>query len=408
MKVKVIGAGPGDPGMLTRRACEAVAAADRVYTSDHMLKLVEKLTDRGEVRSVGDTLEIIRRSAGSGETLAVVASGDTGFYSIASLIRRDAPPTVDVEFLCGISSMQYFSAACGFGYEEMKLVSLHGREGSLVPFVCYHRRVFALTGGAASAQELLKELCRYGLGNVKVYAGERLSMADETITEGTASELSERGFDPLTVLILVNESPRDPEATLSDRDFVRGKAPMTKGAVRELSLSWLEIRPTETVWDVGAGTGAMTCAMAQRARESFVFAVEKEQEAVETVRRNMDRLGIRNIQLVCGEAPAELEHFPAPDRVFVGGSSGNLNAILDLVFRKNRSARVLITAVTLETLSEAVSALKERGTEPEVRCVNVADARALGRYHLMKAENPVYLIRNGRPAKDEEGPCDEG
>ena len=122
MKVKVIGAGPGDPGMLTRRAREAIAAADRVYTSDHLLKLVEKLTDRGEVRSVGDTLELIRRSAGSGETLAVVASGDTGFYSIASLIRRDAPPAVEVEFLCGISSMQYFAAACGFGYEEMKLV----------------------------------------------------------------------------------------------------------------------------------------------------------------------------------------------------------------------------------------------------------------------------------------------
>lgn len=408
MKVKVIGAGPGDPGMLTRRAREAIAAADRVYTSDHLLKLVEKLTDRGEVRSVGDTLEIIRRSAGSGETLAVVASGDTGFYSIASLIRRDAPPAVEVEFLCGISSMQYFAAACGFGYEEMKLVSLHGREGSLVPFVCYHRHVFALTGGAASAQELLKELCRYGLGDVKVYAGERLSMEDENITEGTASELSERDFDPLTVLILVNESPRDPEKTLSDGDFVRGKAPMTKEAVRELSLSWLEIRPAETIWDVGAGTGAMTCAMAQRARESFVFAVEKNPEAVETVRQNMDRLGIRNIQIVCGEAPAELEHFPAPDRVFVGGSSGNLNAILDLVFRKNRNARVLITAVTLETLSEAVFALNERGKEPEVRCVNVADARPLGRYHLMKAENPVYLIRNVRSVKNEEGTCDEG
>ncbi|MCI7679413.1 MAG: hypothetical protein MSS48_04275, partial [Clostridiales bacterium] len=99
----------------------------------------------------------------------------------------------------------------------------------------------------------------------------------------------------------------------------------------------------------------------------------------------MDRLGIRNIQIVCGEAPAELEQIPAPYRVFVGGSSGNLNASLDLVFRKNRYGRVLFTAVTLETVSGAVSALYDRGKEPEVRCVIVADDRPLGRYHLMKA-----------------------
>ena len=169
---------------------------------------------------------------------------------------------------------------------------------------------------------------------------------------------------------------------------------MTKEAVRELSAFELGIMPGETVYDIGAGTGAMTCTLALRARENFVYAIEKDREAFEIAGNNMKRLGIKNIKLVFGEAPSdEMKDFPPADKVFVGGSSGNLREIVTLVLRKNPKAEILVTAVTMETITEAFALFKGMGMEISSRLVSVSDAHKLGRYHLMRAENPVYLIK---------------
>ena len=82
------------------------------------------------------------------DRVCVAASGDVGFYSIATTIRKNLDAGVDIEFISGISSFQYFTARLNIGYEDIKLVSLHGRNGNIVPFVSYNKIVFTLTGGS--------------------------------------------------------------------------------------------------------------------------------------------------------------------------------------------------------------------------------------------------------------------
>ena len=98
----------------------------------------------------------------------------------------------------------------------------------------------------------------------------------------------------------------------------------------------------------------------------------------------------------CGEAPSALDMFPAPDKVFIGGTSGNLRGIIERALAGNENAVIVVTAVTLETLSEAGKVMGELGLTAETVCANISAAQKLGKYNLMKAENPVYIIKGVR------------
>ncbi len=400
MKVRVTGMGPGAAVLLTAEAEKAVREADIVLTSARLEEQLRTLNSRVEVMGVSETIAYIREHKDENMTVCAAASGDTGFYSIAGTISRQLSGEVDVEFICGIGSLSFFTARLQTGYEDLKLISLHGKAGSIVPYVCYNRRVFALTGGAIKAHDVAGELTAAGLGHVMLHIGENLSLPDERIVCGHAEKLAGMRFEDLAVVLVENDSPADPYRTLKDSDFVRGKVPMTKEAVRNLVVMALAIAPDDVVYDIGAGTGSVTCAMALRARNSFVCAIEKEKEAAALIRENMEKLGIRNIRLYEGTAPEGMENFPPADKVFIGGSSGNLRQIAEAALSRNEKAVLVITAVTLETLTEAVQVCRDLGLSSEILCANISAAQKLGRYHLMKAENPVYILKGERRVEE--------
>ena len=393
MNVTVVGAGPGSPELFTGKMKKAVSEADLVLTSERLVHDMKLLNVNAKACGIKETLEYIDEKADSEERLCVVASGDTGFYSIASTIARQAGKGVTVERICGISSMQYFAAVTDHGYETMKLVSLHGRGSSIVPFVCYNKSVFALTGGALKASDIVRELADKEMDHVQVFIGENLTMESERIVQGKPSELAQLEFDDLAVMIVDNPEAADSNMVLRDEDFIRGKVPMTKETIRCIAAAELAIKPGDVVYDVGAGTGAMTCTMALAANESFVYALEKKAEAVELVHANMKNLGIYNIDLKSGSAPEAMEGFPPADKVFIGGSCGNLREIVERVLAANEAAVIVITAVTLETLSEAQVLFKSLELKTDIKCINISKAEKLGRYDLMKAENPIYILR---------------
>ena len=86
--------------------------------------------------------------------------------------------------------------------------------------------------------------------------GENLGTPDEKIHFGTAQELAGQAFASLSVLLVehaVHPERRTPG--LPDEAFIRGEVPMTKQEVRAAALAKLAVRPADTLWDVGAGTG---------------------------------------------------------------------------------------------------------------------------------------------------------
>ena len=181
-----------------------------------------------------------------------------------------------------------------------------------------------------------------------------------------------------------------------DDAFLRSQVPMTKQEVRAAALGKLAVRPTDTVWDVGAGTGSVSVELALAARLGRTYAVECQEEACDLIRANRQRLGAWNLTLIPGKAPEALVDLPAPDAVFIGGTKGNMESVLDAVLGKNPNARICIAAIALETLSAAVTALTARGLTAEVTQIGVSRTKTAGKLHLLMANNPVFLITGHR------------
>lgn len=392
-RVALVGIGPGSSGGMTGEARQAIREADCLIGARRMLEAVRRDGQTVcEAVAAGDIVQCIRARRDC-RRFAVVLSGDTGFFSGA---RRLLPLLADCEtrVLPGLSSMQTLCARMGTSYEDVVPVSLHGRDGDIVPDVWQNRRVFALVGGPEGMADLCCTLTEAGLGQVRVTAGERLGYPEERLTAGTAAELAERSFDPLSAALIENDHARPFSPGLPDEEFQRGEAvPMTKREVRCCALSRLELTADSVCWDVGAGTGSVSIEMALLARRGKVFAIEKNESALALLAENRRKFHVSNLEVVSGRAPEACRELPAPTHVFIGGSAGNLREIVSLVLEKNPAARLVMTAVTLESAAEMTGVMKAFGfTEAEAVCLNAARSRAAGPYHLMTAQNPVYIF----------------
>ena len=389
-KVYLIGVGMGNVGTLTLEALEAIRSCTLLVGAP---RLLEPWREEKTVLPLIRPEEIAAAVAEHDGPAAVLFSGDSGFFSGANRLR---PLLVgrNIVTLPGISSLSYFCAKLGLPWQDVFVVSAHGRRHNAAGEIQCHRWTFVLTGGATRAGDLCQDLCRRGFHSVRVWVGERLSYPDERIVTGTAEELAGASFGDLAVVLAYNPFPvvrtwRGPG--FPDEFFQRGKTPMTKSEVRALALCKLRLERDSVVWDVGAGTGSVAVECALAAPAGRVYAVERDETALELLAANRERLGASNLTVVPGTAPEVLEDLPAPDRVFLGGSGGHLKEILDVVFRKNPVAWVVCTAVTLETVGEAAQAFAALEGAEMVQLA-VTRTRAAGRYHLMDAQNPVWLF----------------
>ena len=216
--------------------------------------------------------------------MSVLVSGDVGFFSAAGRLRGQLAPYGDVRLVCGLSSMQYFCAKLGVSYDDACVRSLHGRAGSILGAVSYHKKTFVLTGGENTAPKVCKTLADAGLGGLTVHLGENLGAADERIQTGTAGTLAAEACGNLAVLLIEHPDAVNAYEPVRDDMLTRAKVPMTKEEVRWVSVSRLAVQPRDTVWDVGAGTGAVTLELARKASDGLVYAVERKPEAVALLR----------------------------------------------------------------------------------------------------------------------------
>jgi precorrin-6Y C5,15-methyltransferase (decarboxylating) len=271
----------------------------------------------------------------------------------------------------------------------------------VVSAVQSHSRTFLLTGGTFRVEDVCKILSQAGLGALQARAGERLSYGEERIVSATVEELSRDSFADLAVLLVDNPSPVQPifqAPGLPDDAFLRGKVPMTKEEVRALAVSKLRLCSRDTLWDVGAGTGSVSVESALCLSEGRVYAVERKAEACELIRSNREQFHLTNLYLVEGEAPQALAQLPTPDSVFIGGSSGALRDIVGTALEKNPAVRIVCSAITLETVQEALCAIRHFGfQDTEIVQVSISRSASVGSYHMMRAENPVYLISMEKP-----------
>ena len=399
-EVSIVGLGPGAECAQTGEVREAIRTADCLIGAKRMLSAVAApgrlCMEAIAPEAIADAIAAHPACA----RFAVIMSGDTGFFSgTKKLLPRLADCRVRV--LPGLSSLSVLCARLGVSYEDVVPVSLHGRTHDIVSDVRRHARVFALVGGEDGMAELCRRLRDAGLGDVRVSVGERLSYPDEAVTCGTAAELCGHTFAPLSVALLENPAPSAVTPGLPDELFLRAQepghvVPMTKSEVRAVCLSKLALPENAVCWDVGAGTGSVSVEMALQAPKGRVYAIERNETALALIAANRASFGLENLEVICGTAPEACAGLPAPTHVFLGGTAGNLHAILQTALEKNPQVRIVAAAVTLESAA-ALTACMAEFSKAECVQVQVSRAKPAGPYHLMQAQNPVFLftLQNG-------------
>jgi precorrin-6Y C5,15-methyltransferase (decarboxylating) len=240
-----------------------------------------------------------------------------------------------------------------------------------------------------------------------------LGGSEERIQTFPAKELVEQEFAPLNVVVLLRcerQQPPNlenlPALGLPDHSFFSfGDRPglMTKREIRLLVLGELSLQPGQVIWDIGAGTGSVSIEIARLFPQSQIYAVEQTAAGTALIQQNCDRFQVNNVTSIHGTAPDVLQNLPNPNRIFIGGSGGNLGEILDFCAQRITPEGVIVLA--LATLERLTTALLWRDQLSQTQCwqqhllqVQLSRSVPVGSLTRFTPLNPVTLLTLSRTA----------
>jgi precorrin-6Y C5,15-methyltransferase (decarboxylating) len=399
-KVHIIGVAPEGASSLLPEARRLVDRAGVVFGGKRLLDMFPSLS--GEKIAIRNNLtevtELIKRNLGR-KRMVVLASGDPNFYGIASYLTGKLGKDV-LEIMPNVSAMQVAFARIKEGWEDAVLVSVHSRPiGDIVEMVRSNRKVGIFTDDEHTPATIARVLLEHGVDGYRAYVCQNLGSKDEEVVATDLPGLRQVKASSLNVLILLREKPETkPRQILGipDGEFHQRRPKeglITKQEVRAVSLAKMNLSDESMVWDIGAGSGAISVEASFLARKGRVFAIEKNEKDITIIKKNLRKFQVTNVEVVPAFAPDGLENLPHPTAVFIGGSGGRMEEILDLVSRKLKAGgRIVINIVALEHLSVAINALQARGFVPEVTLVNIARSTSIRELTRLEALNPVFVI----------------
>lgn len=400
-EIFIVGIGMGNVGGITLEARQMIESCGAIAGAGRMLELVDhfnfsnppKLLAAYQPEKIKAWAEEIEE-----KRIAILLSGDVGFYSGAKQFQG-VFHKAQLHYIPGISSVVYFCSKLQLPWEDVCLASLHGRTCNAIQLIQRNPKTFFLLSGAHGLQTLSEKLKYYHLEQVLLHVGQRLSYANEKIQTLQVEEWDERQWeggqwDNLLVVLVENPNAKDyVQLSIADADFIRDQVPMTKQEVRTVAIGKLGLTKDAVVYDIGAGSGSVAIEIALQSPYIQVYAIEKEPLACAVLEKNRQKFAADNVEIQKGFAPDRLADLPAPTHVFIGGSSGKMQEILQEIFGKNPRAKVVLDTVSLDTLNAILNLAKQhRDWQLDVTQLQVAKARQLGNYQMMMGQNPVYVI----------------
>ena len=180
---------------------------------------------------------------------------------------------------------------------------------------------------------------------------------------------------------------------IDDTEFIRGDVPMTKQEIRVLTLAKARITADACVADIGAGTGSITVEAALLAQRGKVFAVERKLEAIELIKRNVEKFSVANVEIIRAQAPDGLNDLPELDAAIVGGTGGQLDEILSALDTKLKvGGRIVVNAVTIQNVAKTLDWFNARGWTLDACQIQITRLRHVGQLDINQALNPVWIV----------------
>lgn len=389
--VTIVGVGLGNKSYITYDAMKTIENSQIIIGTKRLIDTFVKKDIEVIDISIGIDKVIDYININYNKNITVLSSGDVGFYSIASTLKERLNQNIDIEFMSGISSLQYFCSKLKIKWSDIALLSMHGRDEELISTVRTNSKTFVLTGGKNSINYILSLLSKNRLDNLFIHIGENLSYSDEKITSGEVNQLINKKFSSLSVMIVENLKPINIVTSgIPDAYFIRGNVPMTKEEVRAITISKLQLSKEHIVYDIGAGTGSISIECALHVKK--VYSIDFNENSIRLIESNKNKFGLNNIEVIKGKAPEILDHLPPPDRVFIGGSSKNIKDIIKLVLSKNPNVRIVINSIMIETLTQALDYLTQLNYSTDIVQVSISKLEPISYGHMLVPQNPVFIL----------------
>jgi precorrin-6B C5,15-methyltransferase / cobalt-precorrin-6B C5,C15-methyltransferase len=295
----------------------------------------------------------------------------------------------------------------GESWEDVEVVSLHGgvrsqRPSQWLQVVRSFSRVALFTDPHHHPAWIAEQLLEAGMGERSLIIGEDLGLPTENIRHMSLEEARSSTFSSLNIVVVAAEgtdrrlgSPVEglPVFGLQESVFEHDAGMITKKEVRAVVLARLQLKPGLIMWDIGAGSGSVGIEASRIARLRQVFAVEKNLERYEALKQNVKVLGAHAVEPMYGSIHDVIDHLPEPDRVFIGGSGGELRGLLSRVAERLQPAgRVVQTVVALDTLETIRSFWREKPVELDITQLQVNRSTAIGDSLRFEALNPIFIV----------------
>jgi len=313
---------------------------------------------------------------------------------------------------CYFSSIQLAFSRLKTPWQDAELISLHGRSReALIKLLKQGQKKIALLTDAINCPSAIASLflslelpVTYSF-----YICENLGAETEKISHFPPeqlielSKLNKNDFAALNVLILLRELQQDdlnlsqlPLIGLPDSSFLSFRdrpSLITKKEIRLSILGELSLQPNQIVWDIGAGTGSVSIEIARLCSSSKIFAIEKSSMGTSLIAKNCQRFALNNITNINGKAPSTLLDLPNPDRIFIGGSGGNISDILYTCSHKlNDQGLIVMTFATIEYQIQAINWLAQNNWKYRLLQLQISRSTPISHLTRFSPLNPVTVI----------------
>ncbi|MEA5508172.1 precorrin-6y C5,15-methyltransferase (decarboxylating) subunit CbiE [Crocosphaera sp. UHCC 0190] len=413
--IKVVGIGLNGQESLTENCRKITENADLLVGSDRHLSYfpnhpAKKLILNNFIEDI-NTLKQIYQSY---QSVVILVSGDPLFFGLGRLLLEHFEPE-NLEFYPHLTSLQLAFSRVKIPWHDAKLISGHGRHldeliSSLQQGI---EKIAVLTDNINNPPAIASLYLSLNLPtNYEIWVCENLGDRKEKISSFSPQDLVKLNpdqFAVLNVVILRRKNPikldknildKLPLFGIEDRYFLTFQdrpGLMTKREIRMIILGELCLKPPQIIWDIGAGTGSVSVEIARLCPTSQVYAVEKTAIGITLINKNTQRFNVNNVISIEGKAPAILNNLPNPDRIFIGGSGGNLVEILNFCQHKlTQEGLIIIAVATLENLGISLNWLKNQAWHYQLLDLQISRSVSLSNLTRFSPLNPVTLITGSR------------
>lgn len=408
MEIILAGIGMGHVNGLTKEVERVISEADILLGAERMLNVVCSKAERHPFYQAEQVIPYLHDiQSGSlfeeNKKVVILFSGDSGFYSgcqplYAALEKEITEGRIkaSLRILPGISSIAYLASCIGESYHDAAVYSIHGKKlYNLAHRIKSRSKTFLITSGVKDINQLGELLTDAGMQKCEIITGYQLSYEEQRVERHTPLECVELKEEGLYTCFVKNPYAMQRRLThgVADGQFIRDRVPMTKEEIREVSICKLRLKEKAVVYDIGSGTGSIAIEIAGISDDIQVYAVEQNHEAVLLIEKNKKKFELQNVTVVESRAPEGLTELPMATHAFIGGSGGRLKEILVSLRQMNPNMRVVVNAVSMETICEMreILSMDDMIKEEEIVQLQVSRAKKAGNYHLMQSENPVWI-----------------